>query len=573
MANINTTVAEAFEELADLLQIAGHDKFRVLSYRRVAAEVATVARDLSRFSEKDLLELKGIGKATAAMIIDLIETGTTGKLEEARASVPQGVREMTALPGLGPKRAFLLSSELGITSLEELRAAIATQRLRGVKGFGKKTEESLARALEIFSGVEKRVGLEKALELAEELVEGMWRSNAVSAVQTCGSLRRMRETIGDLDLLAAGPDREAVMEAFRNLAAVNRPVVAGTTKATLFTQNGMQIDLRVVAPDEFGAALQYFTGSKEHNVRVREIAVKQGYKLSEYGLFTVTGNTKVAGESEEGIYETLGMQTPPPTIRENHGEIELSLKRQLPRLVETADIRGDLHSHSTYSDGIGDVREMALAAAALGYRYYAITDHAYSHHVRSHSVDSLLRQRREIDAMNEELGNAITVLQGAELDIGPDGTLPELREGFDSVDLVVASIHSSFAMSSEEMTRRIIRALEHPRVNILGHPTGRRIGIRAAVEFDFEAVFEAASRNSVALEINSTPTRLDLKDDHIRLARQFGCRFAIDTDSHAPSRLPRMRLGVGMAQRGWVTKAEVINCLDLVELKKFFSKS
>ncbi|HEX2052910.1 MAG TPA: PHP domain-containing protein, partial [Actinomycetota bacterium] len=345
----------------------------------------------------------------------------------------------------------------------------------------------------------------------------------------------------------------------------------GTTKSSVVTNQGLQVDLRVVAPDEYGAALQYFSGSKEHNVRVREIAVKQGYKLSEYGVFRVSDNVKVAGATEEEVYAALGLQTPPPTMRENRGEVELAQMGELPQVVQLADIRGDLHSHTIYSDGTATVREMALAAMEQGRSYLAITDHLDAW-VKSHSPETIVRQAEEIAAVNEELAGRFTVLQGVEVDIGPEGTLALPDSILEAVDLVIASIHRRFGLDPERQTRRVVRAMSNPHVNIFGHPTGRWLGNREPAEFDLAAVFEAAAANRVVMEVNSNPARLDLKDDHLRLAKEFGLQFSINTDSHNPGHLSRMRLGVGMAQRGWVTAAEVVNTLPIDKLRDVLAK-
>jgi DNA polymerase (family 10) len=446
MPQINDEVAEAFEELADLLQILGADRFRIVAYRRVAAEIRAVARDLTTLNSKELAELKGVGKATAAKINELITTGTMAKLEEARAAVPSGVRRMTALPGVGPKTALALYEELGISSMEELEIAIKEHRIRELKGMGSKTEDNLAASLKAFSMRKKRAPLDVALSAAERMVAELQHHPMVEAATYCGSLRRMKETIGDLDLLAATRDPATVMELFAHLPGVTGVAVQGSTKTSVIIREGLQVDLRVVAPDELGAALQYFTGSQEHNVRVREIAVKAGYKLSEYGLFTVEGNHKVAGESEDGIYHALGMQMPPPTMRENRGEVELSLKHALPTVVQMGDIQGDLHTHSTYSDGQASVKEMALKAAELGCRYLAVTDHFMAPHVRSNSVESLRRQAEEIAALNAELGGRSRILLGVEVDIDQQGGMALPDEVMDCVEVVVASIHESFRM-------------------------------------------------------------------------------------------------------------------------------
>ncbi len=571
MPRVNDEVAEAFQELADLLQIAGDDRFRVVAYRRVAEEIAALARDVSTLDDKELAALRGVGRATASKIREVIKTGTMAKLEEARAAVPPGIRDMTALPGLGPKTALMLYSELGVSNLSELDRAIKEQKLRTIKGLGTKTEKNLAAAIRRFKGRKERVPIDVALSVAEGLLEELNKSPIVSDSAFCGSLRRGKETIGDLDLLATGTDPAAIMSLFTSLPGIKGVAASGSTKSSIITREGLSVDLRVVAPEEFGAALQYFSGSKEHNVRVREIAVTQGYKLSEYGLFRVSDNARVAGATEEEIYGVLGLQTPPPTMRENRGEIEMALKGELPEVVQLEDIQGDLHSHTRYSDGSATVREMAITAMELGRRYLAVTDHLDAW-VKSHTAHTIRQQAEEITAVNQEFGGRITVLQGVEVDIGPEGTMALPDSILDLVDLVIASIHRRFGLDVEAQTRRVVRAMSHPRVTIFGHPTGRWLGSREGAEFDLAAVFEAAAENQVAMEINSNPARLDLKDDHLRLAKEFGLRFAINTDSHNPGHLSRMRLGVGMAQRGWVTAPEVINTMPLDKLRDILAK-
>lgn len=572
MPRLNEKVAEAFHELADLIQISGGDRFKVVAYRRVADEVQALSRDIGALSPREISTLRGVGKATASKIQEVLDTGTMTRLEQARAVVPPGIREMTRLPGLGPRTALMLYQEAGISNLAELDEAINQGRLSGIKGLGSKTEQNLAAALRIFNGGQRRVALDVALRVAESMLEELKGLPGVQEAAYCGSLRRMKETIGDIDLLVASREAPEVMRAFAALPNLGGVPASGTTRASVLTQEGLQVDLRVVAPEEFGAALQYFTGSKEHNVRVREIAVKQGYKLSEYGLFRVTDNVSVAGRTEPEIYSTLGLQTPPPTMRENRGEVEAAAGGTLPEVVQLEDILGDLHMHTTYSDGSATVREMALAALEHGRNYIAVTDHLDAW-VKSHTIDSLMAQAEEIVRVNQELSGRITVIQGVEVDIDPEGNLALPEEILEVVDMVIISIHRRFGLGPEATTQRVLKALRHPRVDIWGHPTGRWLGKREPAELDLAAVFECARENNVALEVNSNPARLDLKDDHLRLAKEFGCRFTVNTDSHSPAHLARMRMGVGMAQRGWLTADEVINCLPLEQLRLTFSGS
>ncbi|MGH2733503.1 MAG: DNA polymerase/3'-5' exonuclease PolX [Actinomycetota bacterium] len=577
MARTNYEVASAFDELADLMQISGADRFRTLAYRRAADALRGLARDVGALSDQDLIRVRGIGKTILAKVRELGETGTMGVLEDLRAAYPAGAVEMARLPGLGPKRAVLLARELGVTTLEELGEAIRAGRLRGIKGMGAKTEENLLRTLATYAGERERIFLARALKVAEEMLDGLRAVPGVVRASYAGSLRRMRETIGDIDLLAASQGPEAVMDAFAKLPNVDRVLARGPTKATVLTGGGLQVDLRVVAPDEYGSALQYFTGSQAHNIKVREHAVRMGLKLSEYGLFRVKGvggdePDRIASRTEEEVYGALGMQVPPPTMREDRGEVELALRGELPTPVEPEDLLGDLQAHSTYSDGKVSLRRMALAAASRGHRYFAITDHGRNLHLRSLSIEDIARQGREVKEINESLAGRMELLHGVELNIGPEGELDYPDEVLTRFDVVVASVHHQLGMDRAGMTRRILRAIENPHVHILGHPTGRILGRRPASELDLEAVCEAAAAHGVALEINASPRRLDLKDDHIFLAREYGCLFAISTDAHSPAELDYLRFGICSAQRGWVTRREVINALPLEELRRFLAK-
>jgi DNA polymerase (family X) len=573
MAPTNDQLAAAFDELADLSEITGADRFRVLAYRRAAATLRGLVRNASSMPETELSRLQGIGKATASKIRELAEKGRMVKLDELRAGVPPGVRRMTEVAGLGPKRAMLLHQRLGISDLDELREAAEEGRLRQLDGFGEKTELNLLQALSRHEGGERRMLLGIALVVAEGLVAELAAHPAVERVSYAGSLRRMRETIGDVDLLVATREPAAVMDAFGALPAVDRVVARGPTKSTVVTQESIQVDLRAVAPDEWGAALQYFTGSKDHNVKVREHAVRLGFKLSEYGLFRVDDETRVAAETEEDVYAALGMQTPPPTIREDRGEVALALRHCLPRLVQREDLQGDLHSHSTWSDGKATILEMARAAADRGLRYLAVTDHAPGPTSRNIRPDRIEPQAKEIAEVNEALGGRIVVLQGIEANIGPDGDLDFPDEILARFDLVVASLHEHLDMEGEAMTRRVLKALRNPCVRVFGHPTARYIGRRPPAAWDPEVVFAAAAEHGVALEVNGNPKRLDLRDDHVALARELGCLFSIDSDAHWPADFDRLRLGVFTAQRGWVTPDLVVNARPLDAFRSFLDRA
>jgi len=575
MSRTNLAVAAALHELADLLEINGGDRFRTLAYRRAGDAVRGLGRDVASMTDAELAGVHGLGKATAGKVRELVATGSMQVLEDLRAKYPTGVLEMTRVSGLGPKKAVALHAALGVETLEELEEALRAGRLRDVKGFGARTEENLLRALErhrMQGGEERRILLGEALAVAEEMLEGVRTLPGIERASYAGSLRRMRDTIGDLDLLVSSARPQEAVEAFGALPNVGRVLGRGPTKTGVLTRSGLQIDLRVVAPGEFGSALQYFTGSKAHNVKVREHAVRMGLKLSEYGLFRA--GERIAGATEEEVYEALGMQTPPAPMREDRGEVELALRGALPALVELADLRGDLQSHSVYSDGRRTIREMALAAAAKGYEYFAVTDHGRNLPVvRNLSLDDIVRQRAEIKALNEELAGRIVVLHGLEANIGMEGELDYPDEIMAGFDIVVASLHHQLRGDRAAMTRRVLRAIEHPHVHVLGHPTGRMLPRRPASDLDMEAVCRAALAHGVALEINANPRRLDLKDDHAFLAREMGCLFAISTDAHSPRELDLMRFGVATAQRGWVESRDVVNTWLLDKLRRFLAKS
>lgn len=566
MPRVNEEVARAFEDLADLTEMAEGDRFRVLAYRRVAATLRGEALDVAGLDDEGLRGLRGVGKATADKISEYLAKGTMQALEDARAAVPHELLELKRLPGLGPRKAMQLHRGLGISTLDELREAAERGEVRGLKGMGPKTEESLLRALTRPRGDDRHL-LAEALAVADEILEELREQPSILKASAAGSLRRMKETIGDVDLLVASEDAEAAGEAFTRLPSVERVTARGSTRSSVLTSKGLQVDLRVVAPEEFGAALQYFTGSKEHNVKVREHAVRLGLKLSEYGLFRIDGGDRIAGASEEDVYEALGMEIPPPTMREDRGEVELALASELPTVVDLSDIRGDLHSHTFASDGTTDIGGMAQAAMSRGYSYLAITDHGGGRWPMDEAAISA--QRAEIDALNTRHRGKFHLLHGVEVNVRSDGRLDLPDELLDRFDLVIASVHDGRHQEPPALTERMISAIRHPSVRILGHPSSRRIGRRPPNEFDAQAVFRAAAEESVALEVNATPDRLDLSDDHVMLARKVGALLAIDTDSHGPGHLERLRLGVATAQRGWAQASEVVNTRSLDGLRRF----
>ncbi len=568
----NDEVAALLTEYADLTAITGGDPFRIRVYERAARSVAGHPEDLATLDGKGLRKIPNVGASLAAKIEEYLRTGAIHQLEELRAKVPAGVRRLTEIPGLGPKRAMALHTELGIDSVARLADAIREGKLADLAGFGAKSEENLLRGIELLQKAQGRVTLDVAMGLAEDLMQ---RLSAVPGCQRCtyaGSLRRMRDTIGDIDILAISGQPAALMDALKGLPHVARVVASGPTKTSVATTAGLQVDLRVVPPDSWGAALQYFTGSREHNIRIREIAVHAKLKLSEYGLFDVESGAKIVSATEEEVYERLGLPWIPPTLREDSGETEAARHGALPALVTVADLRGDLHTHTDLTDGTASLEAMVSAAAARGYSYYAVTDHAPNLFMQRMTIEKMLAQREQVRRL-DGTHPGMTLLHGTELNIDPEGEVDWPAEILREFDLTVASVHSHFTQPRAEMTRRLIRAVQNPYVTILGHPSGRKIGKRPPVDADWDAVFAACARSGTAVEIDAFPDRLDASDEHIKIARRHGAKFAIDSDAHAVAHLAHMRYGTGTAQRGWLTPADVINTWPLDRLTTFLRSS
>ncbi len=570
MARSNDHVEQVLLEFADLLSILSGDPYKPRAYEKAARSVGGYHADLADLDLKGILQIPSVGKSIAEKIEEILSSGTFADLEGLRAQIPPGVRELMGIPGLGPKKALILHRELGIDSVEGLMAAIDADQVAGLKGFGGKTQDNIVRGLEQLSASGGRVSVSVALDLAESMVAQLGELPAVRKVAYAGSLRRMRETIGDVDLLVASADAPPVMEAFVGRPEVGRVIAHGDTKSSVVTTGGLQVDLRVVTPDVWGAAMIYFTGSKAHNVRIREMAVRAGLKLNEYGLFDAKSGELLAANTEEAVYERLGLPYIAPTLREDRGEVEAALRGELPAVLEQRQLRGDLHTHTNLTDGLASLEEMVATAAGSRYAYYAVTDHAPNLSMQRMTDEKILAQRAELRAMQSRY--EMTLLHGTELNIDPDGDVDWPDEFLAGFDLTVASVHSHFTQSREEMTRRVIRAIENPYVNVIGHLTTRQIGKRPPVDLDLDAVFEAAARTGTALEVNSHPQRLDLNDEHILWARRHGVKFAVDTDAHSPVHLPFIRFGVATAQRGWLTKDDVINAWPLTKLRKFLRK-
>lgn len=571
VARSNDEVEAALVEYADLLTITGGDLFKIRAYERAARAVAGYRGDVGSLDAKSLQKLPGIGRSIAEKIVEFCHTGTIQALEEQRAEIPAGVRQMVDIPTLGPKKALALHRELGVASIEELVDAIQAGRLDGLRGFGPKTGENILRGVALLQQSEGRVQLDVAAAVAERILGEL---SAVVGCERCtyaGSLRRFRETVGDIDILAASSDPVPIMRALTKLPDAAEVIARGEKKTSIRTTSGLQVDLRVIPPESWGAALQYFTGSKAHNARVREIAVRAGLKLSEYGLFEAESGKLIVSETEEELYPRLGMAWVPPPLREDRGEIEAARDGTLPDLVTEADIRGDLHTHTNLTDGVSSLEDMVSAAAARGYSYYAITDHAPNLVMQRMTDEKILAQRGQVRQLDSKY-RRMTLLHGAELNIDPDGEVDWPEDFLAGFDVCVASVHSHFNLSRAQMTRRLVRACENPQVNVIGHPTTRMLGHRAGVDADWDEVFRAAARTGTALEVNGLPDRIDLRDEDILAARRFGVKFAIDSDAHSTANLGLIRYGVGTAQRGWLTRADVINTWPLRDLRTFLRK-
>jgi DNA polymerase (family X) len=571
MARPNDEVGNLFQEYADLISITGGDAFKARAYEKAARAIAGYQTDVSTMDVKALQTIPGVGKSIAEKVSEYFRTGQVHAVEEVRARIPAGVRQLIEIPTLGPKKAMVLHQDLGISSTAELVAAIEQDRLHDLKGFGPKTADNILHGVELLRQAGDRVRLDVAMEVAEDIVRELSTVAECSRRTFAGSLRRFRETIGDVDILAAAEEPALVMAAFAGLPMVAEVIASGEKKTSIRTTKGLQVDLRVVPPQAWGAALQYFTGSKAHNIRTRRIAVREKLKLSEYGLFDVETGKRVVSETEEEVYQRLGLPWIPPTLREDRGEIEAALRGELPNLVTERDVRGDLHTHTDLTDGVSTLDEMVAAAASRGHQYYAITDHAPNLYMQRMSDEKMLAQREQVRALDGKY-RRMRLLHGTELNIDPDGDVDWPADFLAGFDICVASIHSHFTLSRERMTRRLLRACENPRVNIIGHPTTRQIGRRPPVDADWDEVFRACARTGTALEINASPHRLDLRDEDILRAKQFGAKFAINSDAHSVMHLDFLRYGVGTTQRGWLTAHDIINTWPLRKLKSFLHK-
>ncbi|WP_136515466.1 DNA polymerase/3'-5' exonuclease PolX [Geomonas edaphica] len=564
----NREIARIFDEIADIMEIRQDNIFKIRAYRRASLNLEGLNRDLAQMTHKELLEIPGVGADLAARIEEYLQTGSMAYYEQLKQEIPAGVFNMLAVPDLGPKTAKAIYDALQITGLDELEKAALDHRLIGIKGIKQKTEENILKGIQSVKRGRERQPLGRMLPAAEELVAALREKAPIERIEVAGSIRRRRDTIKDIDIVATSPDPAAVMEAFLGLTQVHDVIMRGPTRASVTIREGVQVDLRVVEPASYGAALAYLTGSQSHNVRLREMAQKRGLKINEYGIFREEDNARMGGENEEDIYRLLELSFVPAVLREDQGEIEAALKGRLPRLITAQDVKGDLHVHSRWSDGAHGIAELVEAARLRGLSYIAVTDHSQGLGVaRGLTVERLMEQQAEVRALNREL-DGFRVLHGTEMDIRNDGSLDFPDEVLAELDVVVASIHSGFNGTKEAMTARIVAAMRNPHVHIIAHPTGRIIGEREGYQLDMEEVLQVAKETRTALEINAYPLRLDLEDRYVRRAKELGVKIAINTDTHAKLQFETLPWGISVAQRGWLERDDVLNTLSAEELLK-----
>lgn len=567
MPTHNRDIAAKFDELADLLEIEGANAFRVRAYRNAARTIRDLPQTVAQLvrEDADLTELPGIGEDLARKTREVVETGELGALQKVVQSVPESLIEVMGVAGLGPKRVKTLYEQLGVKDVDGLKQAAQAGKIQTLSGFGAKTEQNILQELATRGSGEKRFRRRDAEEMAEPLVALLREVDGVDQAAIAGSYRRRKETVGDLDILVACADAGPVMRRFVAYDDVTRVLSQGDTRASVILKGGLQVDLRAVQPESFGAALHYFTGSQAHNIRVRQLGQERGLKVNEYGVFQ--GEHRVAGQTEAEVFDAVGLPGIVPELREDRGEIEAAQAGALPELIASADIRGNLHSHTDWSDGAGTLEEMAEAARARGLAYLAVTDHSKAVRVANGlDADRLARQIDAIDALNDRL-DGITLLKSIEVDILEDGGLDLPDDLLARLDLTVCSIHSRMNLSGDKQTARVLKAMENPNFTILGHPTGRLLGERSGYELDMQRVIEQARQGGRVLEINAQPARLDLDDTHARMARDAGVKLSIATDAHAGMHLDLMRFGVDQARRAWLTADDVINTRDLKGLR------
>jgi DNA polymerase (family 10) len=568
----NKELANLFERMADILEFKGENPFKISAYRKASRIIGDLTQDIEEITEQgELKNIPGIGEGMAQKIEEYLKTGKISKFEEVKKGVSDELIAIMDIPGMGPKTLSMFHKEKGINNFSQLEKALNDGSILGLFGMGEKKIENIKRGIQLLKQSKGRMNLGVAFPVARRIVETLRQKTGSKKIEWAGSLRRMKENIGDIDILATGPDREKILQAFTHLPDVKEVLASGETKASVIVEGGTQIDIRVVEQDSYGAALQYFTGSKGHNIHLRGIAKAEGIKINEYGVFK--GNKKIAGKEEKDVYGALGMVWIEPELREDRGEIEAAQKGRLPKLVQESEIKGDLHVHSKWSDGTSSIEEIAQAAQKRGYQYVAICDHSKSLRI-AHGLDEsrLMKQMEEIDRINEKTRN-FQILKGTEVDILTDGKLDLPEKILKKLDFVVAAIHSGFKQDKGKMTKRIVRALESPYIHILAHPSGRLLGARDPYEVEIDELMEAAQKYGKALEINAYFERLDLDDIHCRKAKEMGVRVGIGTDSHRLDQMWMMSLGVAVARRGWLETKDVLNILSLKEILQWCHQS
>ncbi|MBT9131785.1 DNA polymerase/3'-5' exonuclease PolX [candidate division NPL-UPA2 bacterium Unc8] len=565
----NKEIAQIFSQIADILEINDENPFRIRAYQNAARIVEGLPEEVEKIEQRGGIgEISGIGAGIADRISELVRTNRLSYYEELKAKTPEGLVRMLDIPDLGPKTVALLKQKLGIENIEQLEKAAREGILRNLPGMGEKTEENILSGIEFLKYHRERILLGKAYPLSQSIIILLNKISSVKRISAAGSLRRMRETIGDIDILATSEEPQQVMKVFTGMPSVTSVLAMGETKSSVYIEENIQIDLRVVAEESFGAALQYFTGSKSHNIKLRELAHKRGLKINEYGVFRISGE-RIGGREEDDIYKVLALHYIPPELREGLGEIEAAQQgRGLPELITHEKVRGDFHVHSNWSDGANSIPELAAAARRLGYEYLAICDHSKSLGIAGGlSEERLRKQIKEIKALNKSFSN-FQILCGTEVDIDSDGELDFSDDLLSELDIVIAAIHTGFKQEGSRITERIISAMENKFVNIIAHPTGRLLGEREGYELDMERLIGEAKRTGTALELNALPQRLDLSDVHCHMAGSAGVLIALGTDAHNAAQLEVMQYGVATARRGWLEEKNVINTLSLSKLLK-----
>jgi len=565
----NREVAGILNEMAELLELHAENRFKIIAYGKAARAIESMKEDIEQVCREGRLEaIPGVGKAIAQKVEEYLRTGRIQAHQDLLKETPEGLSELLKISGLGPKTIFMLHEKLNVSNLDELEKAAREHRIRRLPRMGLTREKNLLKAIERYKKRSSRILLSVAEPVVNEVLAYLGRIEGLEHITAAGSYRRGKETVGDIDILATASRPEEIIAAFVRMPMVETVLGRGPTKASVIVQETIQVDLRIVEHRSFGTVLQYFTGSKDHNVKLRQLALDRGYSLSEYSLKRLSDGQDLFFDREEDVYRTLGLQYIPPEVREDNGEIEAALKSKLPELVELKDIRGDLHVHSDWSDGRASISEMAQAAKALGYEYIALCDHSPSIGIAGGLDPEKLEQKIDAIAAANEALDAITVLAGSEVDIKADGRLDYPDELLARCDVVVASVHMGQQQKERAITGRLISAMENENVDIIGHPTGRIIDRRPPYDVDMQAVLEVASRTGTAMEINAYPSRLDLDDVNARAAKEMGVKMSIDSDAHEPEQLKVMKYGVNVARRGWLEKKDLLNALSLQDLLK-----